>query len=81
MATIVELTFSADDGTNPTMCVNITITDDSQLEGNETFNVTLTSNDPVLFDISQAVVTILNDDNEGKLNNYRFVWSLHLLCH
>ena len=45
-------------------CVNINITDDAALEGNQTFTVTLTTSDPdVLLGNDMTVITI--EDNDG----------------
>ena len=46
-------------------CVNITITDDTALEGNQAFTVTLTTSDPdVVLRNSMTTITIEDNDSE-----------------
>ena len=44
------------------MCVNLTIINDEILEGDHSFSVSLSSNDPVTIDVPQVSVIILDDD-------------------
>ena len=45
-------------------CINITIVNDVILEGDQNFTVSLSSNDPVIFDpLSEATVIITDDDS------------------
>ena len=49
-------------------CINITIVDDDILEGDQNFTVSLSSDDPVIFDpLSEATVIIT--DNDSKFVN------------
>lgn len=60
----VSLTFTADDSM---MCVNVTIIDDTTVEGNQSFSVSLQSdpNEPVnLTPTQQATVIIVDDDSK-----------------
>ena len=50
---------------NATLCVNITIRDDSALEENETFSVTLTFSAPSVM-VTNPTATITIIDNDGK---------------
>ena len=59
-----ELTFTAADMVGSAMCINVTIIDDTVLEGDESFTLSLSSADPVLFGTNQASVVII--DNDGK---------------
>ena len=59
--TETDLTFTPD---NSRMCVNIPVTKDTVVEGNENFTVTVTSNDPTvqIGPNSNSTVTIVDDD-------------------
>ena len=59
------------------MCINVTIVDDAILEGDQSFTLSLSSADPVLFDIDQASVVIMDDDSEFLEKLY----DLHILCY
>ena len=66
MPVSVNLTFTADDSM---MCVNLTILDDTIVEGNQSFSVSLQSeaNQPVIFTPHQeAIVVILDDDGKSS---------------
>ena len=56
----VSLTFDAGTVSGAEQCYTITIVDDNILENNETFSVTLSSNEPA-FSLVQATVTINHD--------------------
>ena len=61
-----NLTFPSGSTDSTPGCVNISITDDAALEGNQTFTVTLTTSDPdVLLGNNVTVVTI--EDNDSVL--------------
>ena len=63
--TDMELTFTADDVINTALCVNVTIVDDSIVEPEQSFTVSLTSNDPVQFvPVQQANVVIMDNDSK-----------------
>jgi hypothetical protein len=50
-----------------THCINVSITDDGALEGDETFSValTLTTSDPnVVLETDMTTITITDDDSE-----------------
>ena len=57
------------------MCINVTIVDDAILEGDQSFTLSLSSSDPVLFDIDQTSVVIMDDDSESLEKLY----DLHIL--
>ena len=60
----MDLIFPTSSGNNDTQCLNVTITDDTALEGAETFIVTLTTADTlVMLGDNETTVTIT--DNEG----------------
>ena len=46
------------------MCTNFVIINDSDVEGMETFSVTLEALYPISVNISSAVVTIIDDDSK-----------------
>ena len=49
--------------TDGTMCVNITILDDTALEGNQSFTLTLTTSDPdVVLGNNVTIITITDND-------------------
>ena len=59
------LTFPATTSTDdPMQCVNISITDDDEFEGNETFTVTLTTTNPQVT-VGNTETAIIITDNEG----------------
>ena len=61
-----DITFPSGSNDSTAGCVNINITDDAALEGNQTFTVTLTTSDPdVLLGNNVTVITI--EDNDGVL--------------
>lgn len=64
MAITEELNFTASDTINSTRCFDVTIQDDDILEGDQSFVVSLSSADPVVFGIAQATIVIR--DNDGK---------------
>jgi hypothetical protein len=43
-------------------CVSVTITDDSAVEGDETFTVTLTTSSPVALGNAMTAITIMDTD-------------------
>ena len=56
-------------------CTNIVIIEDSVIEDSQVFEVSLSSNDPVVFGVSSAPVTIL--DNDGwSVNPHPFTVTL-----
>lgn len=60
--TSVLLTFPPSLELSQTLCENITIVDDSVLENDEDFVVSLSSADSSVITGSEAIVSILNDD-------------------
>ena len=69
----LQFPVNSDDG--DIQCENITITDDTLFEGNETFTVTLTTSTPRV-DIMNDETSITIIDNEGTY----IVWSVNM-CH
>ena len=66
--TNVPLYFGAGSPLNSERCVDITILDDDVIEGDQSFEVSLSTSDPVfLTPIDQAVVNIATD-NDSKRN-------------
>ncbi len=67
-----NLTFVTGSTNNDVRCLNITIVDDSALEGNQTFTVKLTTSDPdVIPGINITTINIADDDGTfrtGKNN-------------
>ena len=57
----VHLTFTAGSQAGSTACANISIINDDILEDDESFTVTLSSSDPVNFDVSMSTCTIIED--------------------
>ena len=60
-----SVTFSSGESVNATRTININITDDLSVEDDESFSVTITSSDPVVFGISTAQVTIVEDNSDS----------------
>ena len=70
-STTHDLTFNPDDLTSRCECGCFTINDDSDLEGEETFSISLTSDDPAVVineECDEAIVTIIDD--EGTYIHY-----------
>ena len=61
------LTFPAGTSTGVMSCVDVSITDDSAVEGDETFTVSLTSSSPIVT-LGNDQVTITITDNDRKEN-------------
>jgi len=59
------VTFSFGESVNATRTINVSITDDPIVEDDESFSVTITSADPVVFGISTAQVTIIEDNSDS----------------
>ena len=55
----VELTFNATVGR---ACADVTIVDDDEFETEESFNVTLTTNDDVILDPNSGIILITDED-------------------
>jgi hypothetical protein len=65
--TSTSLDFAVGSMPGDTHCINVPITDDSALEGDETFNValTLTTSDPnVVLGTNMTAITITDNDSE-----------------
>jgi len=60
-----SVTFSSGESVNATRTINVNITDDLSVEDDESFSVTITSADPVVFGISTAQVTIVEDNSDS----------------
>ena len=60
-----SVTFSSGESVNATRTISVSITDDLIVEDDESFSVTLTSSDPVVFGISTAQVTIVEDSSDS----------------
>ncbi len=59
-----SLTFNANSNME---CVDVMITNDTVVEGEESFNVTLTTSDPdVTVENGTVVVVIMEDPDDGK---------------
>ena len=64
-----DVTFPSGSNDSSLGCVDIAIEDDSALEGNQTFTVTLTTSDPdVLLENNITDITII--DNDSKLRYF-----------
>ena len=61
----MDLTFPTNSGINNTQCLDVTITEDTVLEGAETFTVTLTTADTVVM-LGNNEITVTIIDNEGS---------------
>ena len=57
----VHLTFNAGSQAGSTACTDISIINDNILESDEYFTITLSSSDPVNFDVSMGSCTIIED--------------------
>ena len=84
-----SITFSSGESVNATRTISVSITDDLIVEDDESFSVTLTSSDPVVFGISTAQVTIIEDSNDSMSREEEIVllygigvqfFSLRKLC-
>ena len=62
----VHLTFNAGSQAGSTACTDISIINDTILESDEYFTITLSSSDPVNFDVSMGSCTII-EDADSKL--------------
>ena len=60
-----SVTFSSGESVNATRTINVNITDDLIVEDDESFSVTITSSDPVVFGISTAQFTIIEDNSDS----------------
>ena len=60
-----DVVFSAGTSNGGMQCINVTIIDDSEIEGDETFTVTLTTSSPAVT-LGNAVTTITITDNDGE---------------
>ena len=60
-----SVTFSSGESVNATRTISVSITDDLIVEDDESFGVTITSSDPVMFGISTAQVTIIEDNSDS----------------
>jgi hypothetical protein len=77
--TFTSLDFAVGSMPGDTHCINVSITDDSALEGDETFNValTLTTSDPnVVLGTDMTTITITNDDSKSYIS----FLSVHVEC-
>ena len=66
-STTHDITFNSDDRTSRCECECFTIHDDSVFEGDETFSVSLTSDDPAVTideNSDEAIVTITDDESK-----------------
>jgi hypothetical protein len=50
------------------MCINVTIVEDAVLEGDQSFTLSLSTVDPVLFGTDQASVVIIDNDSESTMS-------------
>lgn len=74
ISTVVELTFSAG---HTRMCTCIQITQDTELEEDEQFSVSLTTSDPiVILSTPTTTVIIVDDDSRGMYKS-----TLLSFCH
>ena len=65
-STMHDITFNPDNLTSRCQCKCFTVHDDSVLEGDETFSISLTSDDPAVVidgDCDEAIVTIVDDES------------------
>ena len=60
-----DLIFTAANVVGSTVCTNVTIIDDEVLEGDQSFSLSLSSTDPVMFGTDEATVTIVDNDSES----------------
>ncbi len=54
--------FGSGSTNNVMKCLEIPILEDNAFEGNQTFNVTLTTSDPVIIDNTMITITITDND-------------------
>ena len=59
------ITFLSGSTDSTSQCVNISVTDDAALEGNQTFTVTLTTSDPDVLLLGNDMTVITIEDNDG----------------
>ena len=56
-------TFTSGSTNNTTRCINVSISEDHVFEGNHTFTVILTTDDPsIMLGTSVTAITIIDDD-------------------
>ena len=61
----MDVVFPASTSNGDMQCIDVTIMDDSEMEGDETFTVALTTSSPVVT-LGNAVTTITITDNDGE---------------
>ena len=61
----MDVVFPAGTSNGGVQCIDVTIMDDSEMEGDETFTVTLTTSSPAVT-LGNAVTTITITDNDGE---------------
>lgn len=76
------IVFDSGSENNATLCINITINDDTIFEDNETFSVILTTSDPaVLIENNQTAITITDNDSkcchQDSLEIFYFLYSVY----
>ena len=74
----VPLYFPAGTQVGSTDCATISITNDDILESNESFSFSLSSSDPVNFDVSMGTALILEDADCEFLRFAIYLWCI--LC-
>ncbi len=63
-----SLTFPAESNVSNSQCVEITINDDFDIEGNETFQLTVADgNTRTMIEPATSVVTIIDNDRELQI--------------
>ena len=62
----MDVVFPAGTSNGDMQCIDVTIIDDSEMEGDETFTVALTTSSPVVMTLGNAVTTITITDNDGE---------------
>ena len=61
----VNVVFPTGSSNDTRKCINITITDDSEAEENETFHVLLCASNSAILGNNETIITVIDDD--GKL--------------
>jgi hypothetical protein len=58
----MDVVFPAGASNGAMQCISVTITDDSAVEGDETFTLSLTTSSPVALGNSMTAITIMDTD-------------------
>ena len=74
-----EIIFPSESANNTMKCADVTITDDTALEGNQTFTVILSTLNPgVVLEDSETLITIEDDDSVLLTQQKEYIYFYHV---